>query len=104
MCSQPLVHDYQHVILSMKSLVQIKGPAQLCQPGSGPGAESTVKGKSQLSPWGPLATGLPGELGVWEQTEGCVLQNSRALAMATHWPDSGLEGAVNLSPIPTAVT
>ena len=46
MCSQPLVHDYQHVILSMKSLVQIKGPAQLCQPGSGPGAESTVKGKS----------------------------------------------------------
>ena len=39
MCSQLLVHDYQHVMLSVESLVQIKGPAQLCQPGSGPGAE-----------------------------------------------------------------
>ena len=32
---------------------------------------------------------------------GCVLQGSRALAMAAHWLGPGLEAAVNLSPSPT---
>lgn len=36
-----------------------------------------------------------------EQAGSCVLQGSRALAMAAHWPGPGLEEAVNLSPSPT---
>ena len=37
------------------------------------------------------------------QAEGCVLQSSGALAMASQWPAPGLEAAVSLSPIPPSL-
>ena len=43
----------------------------------------------------------------WEaqgQADGYVLQTSRALVTAAHWPGPGLGAAANLSPIPTLAT
>ena len=47
---------------------------------------------------------LGGEGAASEQAGGCVLQGSRALARAIHWPGLGLEAAVNLSLITVYVT
>ena len=48
-------------------------------------AESRVRGR------------LAGELGARGQAEGCVLQNSRALAIAAHWLGPGLKATEPLS-------
>ena len=39
-----------------------------------------------------------------EESGGCVLQDSRALTKATHWPGPGLEAVVNLFPVPASAT
>ena len=44
-----------------------------------------------------LGAGLAGELGAQGQAEGCVLQNSGALATAAHWLGPGLEATGPLS-------
>ena len=54
---------------------------------------------------GPPTLGHAGELeGPGDRLRGCVLQSSRALATAAHWPGPGLEAAANPSPILSSAT
>ena len=66
----------------------------------GPQAQSEVGGGSRPSPQGPSSSpgfGPVESRGAQGTGWGCVLQGSRVFAKAAHWPDPGLEAAVNLS-------
>ena len=66
-----------------------------------------VRGRPWPSPQGPPGPPTSGWWVSWgpgDRLGACVLQSSRALAMATQWLGPGLEAVANLSSIPSSET
>lgn len=65
----------------------------------GPQVQSEIRGGSQPSPQGPASSpgfGPVKSRGAQGTCWGCVLQGSWVFTKAVHWPDPGLEAAMNL--------